>query len=591
MKYVKLHVLLVAIFVTAAACGDAAPTEQSSPDAKDASALPTGKADSPYSDCQLEHAVLWLNDPSTSAETLKDAGVHTRAANNLIEHRDGPDGQPMTADDDYFGDAREVDDVYFVGPVAMEQLTAAVKDTCGADAGLSAETIFSPQPYYTSHLARVTDLIDSAERSLDIAIYSFRDQGIFEAIERAIDRGVSVRVIFHGASEDRDDPAGTVSAKLEDAGAAVRWVNKVMHHKFVLVDGPRDHLLQAAGTTLASGSGNWSYSAGTRYDENTAVIHGEVELALRFQREFNHLWAHSRPFDWNEELNYFESMPIKEGMILDHDGVDAKFTSANFRTYYSSRYGNTFGILRGRSEVSDRLVELIDQATDSIWIASGHLRSRPVAEALLRKWQENPNMDIRVYLDDQEYISEWYHQQQQDDLDDCLAEAGDSEAQRQDCTDSGFYFSYQIQDAGIPLRFKYYAYRWHYTYAVQMHHKYLIFDGDTVASGSYNLSDNAEHNTMENLVVYRASRYPQLVDAFEQNFTDIWETGRQDGVYDHLVAQIEDATDSIPIVFEPMALNWQEVSDLKELIRDTCPAINSNAYREHPEDHERCYLQ
>ncbi|QDG53560.1 hypothetical protein FIV42_23290 [Persicimonas caeni] len=590
MKLFVRSLLAVLVAASVACGGDGRPVEDS-PDGKDAQALPHGKADSLYSACEFDHIVLWLNDPATDVAALKVSGVHTRAANNLIEHRNGPDGQLLTSDDDFFGDIEEVDDVYFVGPVALAQLAGGVSSYCEkGDYGVQAETIFSPQPYHTSHLARVQELIESAERSLDIAMYSFRDQGILQAIEDAVDRGVSVRMIFQGTYDDRSEPAGSMSAKLEDAGVTVRWVNKIMHHKFVLVDGPRNTLLEAPGATLASGSGNWSYSAGTRYDENTVVVRGDAELALRFQKEFNHLWAHSRPFDWNDELVYFESMPIEAGMIPDHDGLDAKFTSANFRTYYSSRYGNTFSVERGRDEVSDRIVELIEEADESIWIASGHLRSRPISEALLQKWQDHPDMDIRIYLDGQEYISEWYHGEQERELVDCLDEAGDSEAQRQDCLDKGFYFSFEMQRAGIPTRFKYYSYRWHYTYAVQMHHKYLIFDGDTVASGSYNLSDNAEHNTMENLVVYRASHYPQLVGAFVDNFTDIWETGRAEGVLGQLTDLIENATTQIPIVFEPMALTWQEVTDLKALIRDTCPAINSEDYRRYPEDHEVCYL-
>jgi phosphatidylserine/phosphatidylglycerophosphate/cardiolipin synthase-like enzyme len=593
MKYVNLRVcvaLAIAALAGLVSVGCGSEPAETSPDAKDAVALVGGKADSPYSQCELDHLVLWLNDPATDVDTLKDAGVHTRAAKNLIDHRNGADGQLQSADDNYFADVVEVDDVYFVGPVALEQLTQGVSSYCDAPYGASAEAIFSPQPYHLSHLARVQSLIDTAEHSLDIAMYSFRDQGIFESIEDAVARGVSVRMIFHGTYDDRNDPQGSMSAKLEDAGVTVRWVNKVMHHKFVIVDGARNSLLEAPGATVVTGSANWSYSAGTRYDENTVIIESDAELALRFQREFNHLWAHSRPFDWNDDLEFFESLPIEEAMIPDHEGVDAKFTSANFRTYYSSRYGNTFGMLRGRSEVSSRLVELIEEATDSIWIASGHLRSRPISEALLQKWQDNPDMDIRVYLDGQEYISEWYHGVQEDDLVDCLEEAGDSEAQRDDCLKSGFYFSYELQRAGMPLRFKYYSYRWHYTYAVQMHHKYLIFDGDTVATGSYNLSDNAEHNTMENLKVLHASRYPNLVDAYRDNFTTIWETGRADGVYDHLTDQIDAATSQIPIVFDSMALTWQEVTDLKELIRQTCPAINGDDYRDDPENHEYCYL-
>ena len=74
------------------------------------------------------------------------------------------------------------------------------------------------------------------------------------------------------------------------------------------------------------------------------------------------------------------------------------------------------------------------------------------------------------------------------------------------------------------VRYKYYAYRWHYSYAIQMHHKYMIVDGKRLFTGSYNYSDNAEHNTMENVVIYDAAAFPALVAAFVANFEALWQT-------------------------------------------------------------------
>jgi len=245
-------------------------------------------------------------------------------------------------------------------------------------------------------------------------------------------------------------------------------------------------------------------------------------------------------------------------------------------------------VVSDRNTVSDRLVELIQGARKSIHIASGHLRSRPVAEALMARWAEDPSLDIRVYLDGQEYISEWYQDEQQKDLEDCLAAAGDSVSKTKKCIDSGYYFSYLVQSKGIALRFKYYCYRWDYHYAVQMHHKYMIIDDRVLASGSYNLSDNAEHNTIENVAIYDRAAFPDLVDAFEDNFEHIWQTGLSEGYYESLVDLIENTGDPIPIVFDSMALGWDQVTNLKQLIRDNCTAVNSQDYRDNPQDHHTC---
>jgi phosphatidylserine/phosphatidylglycerophosphate/cardiolipin synthase-like enzyme len=574
--------LAVLALLALTSCGTA-PAELA--DGPDDVALPGGKADSPYSDCQLTRVLTYVNDPATTYEVMRAAAVPSTAARNIVAHRDGPDGLAGTADDDRFDDLAELDAVKYVGPVTLSRLVAAAEGPCAA--ATSIDVIFSPQPYDQSHLARIAELIDGAQRSLDLALYSFSDAKISDALKRAVARGVSVRLIYDTASEDRKSPAGTASARLEDLGVDVRWVNKIMHHKFAIVDGARDGLEEAADATVVTGSANWSYSAGTRYDENTVFIRHSPELALRFQREFNYLWDNSREFLWNQDLQFFSSAPVDDTTLPDDPALDAVFTSANFRVAETS-YGPTFTIVRGRNTVVDRLVALIRSATKSIHLASGHLRSRAVAEALMSKHVESPEVEIRIYLDGQEYISESYNRSQESNLAACLAAAGDNTTKQADCVDNNFYFSYVVQSAGIPLRFKYYAYRWDFTYAVQMHHKYLVVDDRVLAAGSYNLSDNAEHATMENMVFYSGPAYQDLIDAFEGNFNAIWETGRAGDAYQALVQRIESGPGDIPLVFDSLALDHDEVTELKRLIRQYCPIVDSDAYRSDPANHRTC---
>ena len=448
----------------------------------------------------------------------------------------------------------------------------------------TAEVIMSPQPYESSHLARTAELIDGAQVSIDVAMYSFRDNGVLDAIGRARERGVSVRAILESAHHDKNDPEGTKSAQLEEMGAEVRWVNKIMHHKFVIIDGPRTDAAQAAEATLITGSGNWSYGAGTKFDENTVIVRGDQRLILAFQQEYELLWDNGRLLEWNEDIAAVETIEITDAMIDDATGSEAVFTSENMTTYTSS-HGPTFRTVSGSGAVRDEIAHLIDGAQDSIWIASGHLRSRQITDALLHAWQSNPDLDIQVYLDGQEYVSDGYHDGEVEDYAECMEEAS-TDTQRNNCLDDGLHFGWMLNEAGIDLRYKYYAYRWHYSYAPQMHHKYLIVDGGLVAAGSYNFSNNAEHNTVENLVIYDGASYPQLVDDFEANFSAIWNTGL-DGAHDELMAQITSGA-SFPIVFESMALAHDEVSALKAAIYEACPDINSDDYKSHPQSHQVC---
>jgi phosphatidylserine/phosphatidylglycerophosphate/cardiolipin synthase-like enzyme len=467
--------------------------------------------------------------------------------------------------------------------------SAADSDDGSSEEDLTArDVIFSPQSNDGSHLRRIAQAIDGAKTSIDIAIYSYSDAGIRDALGRAVARGVKVRLLFNDAGDhERLDPAakaGSWSGKLEALGVDVRFVNKIMHHKFMIVDGPRDDLARAKTALLVTGSANWSASAATQFDENTLFIKRNAELVLKFQRDFDTMWSHSRDFVGKPMTQELSTAKITDDVIPDDPGADVYFTSANF-----TANGTTFSTT-GSNTIANALVSAIQGATKSIHLASGHLRSRPVSEALIAKKKASPYLDIRLYLDGQEYISKSSHALQVSQVEDCLRDAGADEGKKRDCLDRGFLFSYQAAEAGIDVRFKYYAYRWDHSYAPQMHHKFMVVDGKTLFTGSYNLSDNAEHDTFENMMKLEGRSYASVVKAFEQNFEAIWNTGRGEGDADKLASITSRISPNaeFPIVFDPIALTHEEVTALKAKIRSACPAVDSTDYRRAASAHRVC---
>lgn len=449
------------------------------------------------------------------------------------------------------------------------------------------EVVLSPQPYEHSHLARTAQLIDEqATRSIDIAMYGMGDPGVMEALARAAARGVSIRVLLDTARDSRHDPAGSTAARLEEAGMDVRWVNQIMHHKFAIIDGVRHDLEGAVRGVLVTGSANWSLRAGTVYDESTLFIRCEPELLIAFQREFDHLWAHSRDFSWNPDLPRVV-LPLLPGSVLPDDpAVHALFTSANFRAREDLGKGPGFSWIRGERTVARELARLIGSAERSILVASTHLRSRLVSEALIARAQANPGLDIRILLDGQEWISERAHWTQVRQLIRCLHGAIGNRDAVDDCLFGGFYFAFEMHRQGIPIRFKYYAYRWDYSYARQMHHKLVVIDRRVAVTGSYNLSDNAETRTMENLVIIDGARHPEVVGSLVQEHERLWAMGRTR--YADMLDEIRHDTGPIELVFAPMALDWAQVASLRQAIRHACPAVNSTPYREDPAAHRLC---
>ncbi|NUP05896.1 MAG: hypothetical protein HOW73_07550 [Polyangiaceae bacterium] len=525
-----------------------------------------------------------LNDPATTQEVLTKGKVTSSAAKALLAHRNGVDGAIRTSDDDLFDTVAEVDAVKNVGPATLQRLVTIATDRgyLAAEKAKKRSIVFSPQAAAQSHNAEIAKVIGQAKTSIDIAMYSFSDAGISAALDAAVKRGVKVRFVFETAGEDRKLTGGAIatskSGKLEALGVDVRWVNKIMHHKFMIVDGARDDAEAAKTATIVSGSGNWSSGAATIYDENTMFMTGYPELSLRLQKEFNLMWEHSTDFVSNSSLVFEpstlalteESMPLTPGMQIF-------FTSDNFTVKNA-----TFSVT-SKNTVSDELVRAIDAAEDRIHIASGHLRSRPVAEAIIRKVTEEPDVDVMIYLDGQEYVSDATNAQQIEDRDECLA-AATTDAQKRACVDKSFLYGREVEKAGASVRYKYYAYRWDTSYAAQMHNKVLIVD-DALYTGSYNLSDNAEHNTFENMFMFRGPEFRDLVEQYETQFQKLWVTG--DGLLDGLRSDIETKS-TIPIVFPAMSLSWAEVRDLKSLIAAECPDVNSSEFRTNAPAHKTC---
>lgn len=88
------------------------------------------KADGRFSECDLQEVLKFVNESTTTVESLKEVGINRLAGENLIKHRNGDDGVFGTGDDNIFDDLEELDSVYWVGPVTLEQIVNVVDSRC-----------------------------------------------------------------------------------------------------------------------------------------------------------------------------------------------------------------------------------------------------------------------------------------------------------------------------------------------------------------------------------------------------------------------------------------------------------------------------
>lgn len=155
-------------------------------------------------------------------------------------------------------------------------LLAAVPGTAQTDAHL-----YSPGTNLErSELAQ----LETATRSVDVAMYSFTDRELAEELAALARKGVRVRVY-----RDREEFAqemqwgGTTTTGILLAGGVevrVKGARDLMHLKSYAID----------GRLLRTGSANWS-PRGLKRQDNDVLYESSVEAVELFERKFEEMWA------------------------------------------------------------------------------------------------------------------------------------------------------------------------------------------------------------------------------------------------------------------------------------------------------------
>jgi hypothetical protein len=103
-------------------------------DAKDDSFGGAGaKADGTYSTCQLAEVIKFANESTTTSAKLGEIGLSDQAAKAIVAHRNGPDGDAGTGDDDIYDDLGELDGVDYVGNLALGKIVESILGRCEVD--------------------------------------------------------------------------------------------------------------------------------------------------------------------------------------------------------------------------------------------------------------------------------------------------------------------------------------------------------------------------------------------------------------------------------------------------------------------------
>jgi phosphatidylserine/phosphatidylglycerophosphate/cardiolipin synthase-like enzyme len=282
--------------------------------------------------------------------------------------------------------------------------------------------------------------LDAARLSIDAAMYSFSLDSVRAALIRAHQRGVRVRVVMESDSMDRADPQAIIEAGIPVLGDRREGL---MHNKFMVID----------GSEVWTGSMNFTDS-GTYQDNNNIIRIRSIKVAEDYTTEFNEMFV-------DDKFGPDDGSPTPNPRVtIDGTPLDIYFSPDD--------------------NVANNLLDLLNNANESIYFLAYSFTSDPLAEAIRARAEEG--ITVEGVMDDGQIDS-----------------------------NIGTEFD-PFRQAGLDIRRD-------GNEAGLLHHKVIIIDEQTVIMGSYNFTNSAETRNDENLIViYDAFIAAQYLAEFQRDF-------------------------------------------------------------------------
>lgn len=309
--------------------------------------------------------------------------------------------------------------------------------------------------------------IDVTSHTLLLSLYDLRLPDVTEALLRAKARGVDVRLVYDQSHVKPGAPGergGSVEyLQLLDGGVPIRILKGggsfgIMHNKFAVFD----------GELLATGSFNWTPSADEKHFEN------EI-----YRADAAHIEGYTRYWEWMWALGRAPAAEEAADAAAATDGFGpppadplrpVAFAGGSYPRYAFSPQGG----------VEDFLVDAIGRAERTIDVAIFSLYAQRVVDALIAA--KARGVAVRVVAD--------------------ASQAARSQPVLA-LSKSGVKLRLSSGRGGTGV----------------MHHKYALFDGIMLMTGSYNFSANAEQFNFENDIF---TAHPGEVAAYGAEFAGVW---------------------------------------------------------------------
>ncbi|MEW5941300.1 MAG: phospholipase D-like domain-containing protein [Chloroflexota bacterium] len=184
--------------------------------------------------------------------------------------------------------------------------------------------------------------IDSARLTVDAAFYSLSLREVANALLRARDRGVQVRVVMESDNRDKSVPQALIEGGIPILGDRREGL---MHDKFIIID--RSEVW----------TGSMNFTVNGAYDDNNNLLHiRSVKVAENYLTEFEEMYT--------DDLFGPDSVATTPNPFLTVDGTDIE-------TYFSPDDG-----------VAARVVSILSLAQESVYFLAYSFTSDEIGQTL-----------------------------------------------------------------------------------------------------------------------------------------------------------------------------------------------------------------
>lgn len=343
--------------------------------------------------------------------------------------------------------------------------------------------------------AEIVKAIDSASKTLRLAIYELNMQGVWDALQRAKKRGIKIQVVLdrsHVYTTGYEDdgtprrPKQMVVDLLKDSGFDVLLLKGrlggIMHNKFIVAD---EGLVQF-------GSYNYTHQSEEDHYENVffSIEKARVKGYIKY-------FEYMRGLGEEADMDKVEEI-LARSEALEPEADDAEPEAAGTKKPLPpdppqetetpiNLNGERFPIhmFSPNSGIEQALIRAIEASKATVEIAMFSFFSQPIAEALLRA--KDRGVKVRIVMDKSQTgtskLDEWFA-----------------------------WHGFDLRLISGPDRSRDPRYQ-------KMHNKFALFDGVMLESGSFNYSSRAETLSFENANFFDdANEIARYAAAFLQMF-------------------------------------------------------------------------